>query len=171
MPREPVGQNEHVADVTVRGRTHAVVRDLGRIDFDNLRREVQEVGASAIWWGALFGRAQGDVGRAKLNLDVVESTTAKQLRVEKGRVGEKITDKIIEEETGLHANVRAAREALIEAEEQANILRSVSWAIDQKQRTLAAMTGALAREIGGAPDDPLRAAQRGRMTDRRTAVR
>ena len=78
-------------------------------------------------------------------------------------------DQIINEETKMHADVIRAKEALIEAEEGANILKTVAFAIIEKQKTLTKLTGALAREMDG-DEDPLRTLQRGRTPDRR-AVR
>lgn len=160
-------------DVALRGRSHEVTRALAEINFDNLTSEVQNVGGTAIWWGVLHAHAQADVGRAKLRVEVIEGQTAKQLRRDRNTAGEKVTDKIIEEETSLHRDVQTAKEELIRAEERANILRAVQFAVEQKQRTLTALSGALAREMGanhvdGA--DALRSVQRGRMPDRR-AVR
>ena len=144
MSREPVGGGD---SIVVRGRTATIVRTIAEIDLDNLTREVQDVGGTAIWWGVLYARAQSDVGRAKLHVGVMEGQFAKAERTRRFNTGEKITDKIIEEETALSPDVIRAREELIDAEERAAMLRSVTFAVEQKQRTLTAMTGAIAREI------------------------
>jgi len=173
--REPIERRQQqnggaeLPAVRVGVRAYNIARELGQIDLDNLQREVQEVGGFAIWWGVLWAQTQTVVARAKLRLEVVEGQTAKQLRVDKTRVGEKITDQIINEETKMHADVIRAKEALIEAEEGANILKTVAFAIIEKQKTLTKLTGALAREMDG-DEDPLRTLQRGRTPDRR-AVR
>jgi hypothetical protein len=172
---------EPIADgldrVTVSGRTATVVRTLAEIDTDNLTKEVQEIGGTAIWWGVLYARALREVGRAKLRVGVVEGQTARALRVTlaRDRGLEKVTEKIIEQEVTLHADVIAAKEEHIAAEERANMLRAVTFAIEQKQRTLTALTGAIAREFyANAPtgaDDVLRTMQRGRTPDRKSVFR
>jgi hypothetical protein len=171
MAREPVGggNDERTTEIAVGGRTREITRALGEIDYDNLIRETQDIGGHVIWWGVLHARAMKEVGRAKLRADVVEAQTARALRHERTRNGEKVTDKIIDEETSLHRDVIAAKEALIDAEERANILKSVSFSLEQKNRLLTSLTGAIAREMGAnsAPDDTLRAMQRGRMGSRR----
>jgi len=158
--------------VTLGGRTHDVVRTLAEINFDNLRDEVQKVGGTAIWWGVLYARASAEVGRAKLRVEIVEGQTAKQIRRERNNAGEKVTDKIIDEETSLHVDVQTVKEELIKAEERANILRAVQFAVEQKQRTLTALSASLARELGAnhVDGDALRTLQHGRTPDRR-AVR
>lgn len=170
MAREPVGGDGGGDLVRVGDRTYSIVRTLAEIDLDNLTREVQDVGGHAIWWGVLYAHAQKEVSRAKLRVEVVEAQTAKALRLERARREEKVTEKIIEEETTIHKDVTAAKEVLLDAEERAGMLRAVTFAIEQKQRTLTAMTGALAREMGAnttSEVDALRGLQHGRMSHRR----
>jgi hypothetical protein len=129
---------------------------------------VQEAGGFSIWWGVLHARAIKEVSRAKLRVEIVEGQTAKNLRLSRNSTGEKVTDQIIKEETSLHKDVITAKEELIEAEERANMLRSVTFAVEQKQRTLTALTGALAREVtADTSPDALRRFQSGRMGSRR----
>lgn len=176
MAREPVGGDD--IEIIVAGRhvplrlgdyVHVIGRALVTIDYDNLIGETSDIGGHVQWWGVLHARAMKEVGRAKLRVDVVEGQTARALRLERTREGARVTDKIIDEETSLHRDVIAAKEALIDAEETANILKSTTFALEQKNRMLTSLMGAVAREMGAnaAPDDTLRAMQRGRMGSRR----
>jgi hypothetical protein len=140
MARQPVNGNSEATSVEVAGRTVNVSRSLGEINFDNLQREIADAGGSAVWWGVLHAQATAGVGRAKQQRDVTKSTVARNIRRERTRIGEKVTDASVAEEVTLDETVRDAEHAIIDAEERANILRAVAFACSEKQRTLTALS-------------------------------
>lgn len=157
--REPLALIEHD------GRLAHVDRALGEIDLDRLATEVQEAGGHAIWWGILAARGAGAAARAKRALKVTRAERGKHHRSQLARdPGAKITDKIIEEMVETDPAVDIAEQSVINADEQAAILRSVAMSVDEKQRTLRALTSALARELDATHDgDPLRTTMRREM--------
>ncbi len=163
MPREPIGEG---ASVSVEGRTINVARALGEIDFDNLTKEVHEAGGHVIWYGTLVARAYSQQRRAKLQLETVRAEVSKELRRDAMRLGEKTTERSIEENVLLDSRVRASENLMIECEEHVMILTAVQRALEEKQRTLRMMVGTLAREIDASGGGDLRETMRQKFRER-----
>ena len=170
MPREPVSNGDAASDVarvSIEGRTIEITRTLGEINFDNLTKEVQEAGGQVVWYGTLAARAYSQQRRRKIQLEIARAEVSKDLRREAARLGEKTTERSIEENVLLNDRVQNVESALIDAEEHAMILTAVQRALEEKQRTLRMIVGTLARELdasGGA--ESLRETMRQKFRER-----
>lgn len=140
-------ETNHIADVRSRERTLEITRSLGEIDLENLSREVREIGGHSIWWGVLAAQGAADHERACDHLKIVEATAGNQLRFEHQRAGDKFTVDSIRDEVMLTDTAKAARMAVIDTKERADILRAVSYSIGGKQRTLESLSANIGREI------------------------
>lgn len=145
--RQPVALEEPLARLELGGRHVDITRVLGEIDLDNLSDEVSKAGGNAVWWGTLAARARGEHERAKATLEVIKAEIGRKSR-SKRSLQEKVTERMVEEDVLLDPAYRVAVDAVIDAEERANILRAVQYAVEQKQRTLDNLAIMLARERG-----------------------
>jgi len=153
MPRqavtETVDQNGHIVK-TVSVPGHAPVDitvALGALDTDNLVGEARTVGAHAVYFGVLYAEAMANQRRAKLRVEVTKATLGRRIRREAVRDSAKTTERSIEEDVLLSPEYQTAEHAHIDAEETADILRSVSYTAEQKHRTITALMAQVNREL------------------------
>lgn len=147
-------EGDIVAVVTVAGRAPVeIARNLGTIDTDNLAGEIAQTGGFSVYLGVLAAEAFAAQRRAKLHVEVVKATLGRRFRADAARDSEKVTERIIEEKIILSSEYQQAETAHIDAELSANVVRATHTSIDQKQRTLSALGGQVAREMeaGRAP--------------------
>ena len=145
-------------------RIVGVARSLGEIDLDDLHREVREAGGNSVWWGVLQAEADAGVARATLALKTIEAETAKAYRTQQLRLDQKCTEAMVSEHLTLDADVRNAKEAVIEAERRAAIVRAASMAVNQKARTIQNLAFLIGQEHG-ARTSPLRERVRDELRD------
>lgn len=131
-----------------------VVRDddegligLAAIDLDDVRGEVERAGVYAENAGRRSAEADAEVSRAKLALDVTKADLSRKARKKLLLLGEKVTERMIEEEVLLDPAYKVAVDAVIDAEERAEIVRSAAKARESKQRLMSGLSALLAREI------------------------
>jgi hypothetical protein len=133
-------------------RTVQIIASLGRIDTENLRQEVEEVGASAVWWGVLTAEARRQAGLATMQEDLAKANLNKSLREEAVGRGEKPTVDQIAAAILAHKDTQAARLATLNAEANASMIESVKYAIVQKSKTLEALAGLIVEELRARQD-------------------
>jgi hypothetical protein len=148
-----------IARVEVKDQAVAVKRAVGDIDLDNLTGEVSESGGYALWWAHLKAKAEGEVERMDLALDVLSAKKAKEFRIKQQRADAKTTEPMVAEFLMLDEDVMAAKVALIDAKEKASLVRAAYDAAQQKSRTLQNLTFLIGAEVG-ANHDPLRTRMR-----------
>ena len=151
--------SEEIARIEVKDQAVAVKRATGDIDLDNLTGEVSESGGYALWWAHLKAKAEAEVERMDLALDVLSAQKAKDFRIKQSRLDAKTTEPMVAEHLMLDPDVQAAKEALIEAKEKASLVRAAYDAAQQKSRTLQNLTFLIGAEYG-ANHDPLRTRMR-----------
>jgi len=144
--------------VTLRERSLEITRQLGRINTDNLKEEVEDSGADSIFWGVQAAHASADAEKAKLRVEVVKAEIGKQRRQQNTLGGAKSTERSIEEDIILDERYQAAMAAQIDAFERAGVLNSVRFAVDRKQKTLESLSNLLTLELmarrSGLPSSP-----------------
>lgn len=160
-----------IARIEVKEQSVAVKRAIGDIDMDNLTGEVSESGGYALWWAHLKAKAEAEIERLDLALDVLSAKKAKDWRVQQARLDNKVTEPMVKEFITLDADVLAAKEALIDAKEKAALVRAAYDAAQQKSRTLQNLTFLIGAEYG-ATHEPLRQRMRedAKKIDRRRPV-
>lgn len=151
----PKPETRVLARVRAGDREIEMVSSLGRIDLDNLRNEIEETGAEAVWWGILAGEAKRKAGQAKLFLEQTEARLGKEARTLALQRAVKTTNDAVREEIVLHPDYGAAYKQWVDAEADASMVDSAKFTIARKQSTLEQLTGLLFAEEG-ARRDPFR---------------
>ena len=83
---------------------------------DDLDRAFREQAALRLWYATQAAKAKEQHSKAKLSLEIVEASVAKELREKAATAGEKIVEARINSELALDRRVFAARKRVIEAE-------------------------------------------------------
>lgn len=148
LPPTPDG----AAQVDLGDRVAQIVTSLARIDTENLKLEVEEIGADAVWWGLLNAEAQRQAGLAAFEEDLIKATLNKRLREEAVGRGEKPTVDQIAAAILVHPETQAARVATLNAEASASMVESAKYAIVQKSKTLEALAGMIVEELRARQD-------------------
>jgi hypothetical protein len=143
LPLTPEGQ----VVIDLGDRVVQLVASLGRINTENLKQEVEEVGATAVWWGLLNAEAQRQAGLAKLDEELTEARLNKTVREEAIARGEKPTVDQVAAMIQVHAETQAARLATLNAEANASMIESVKYAVVQKSKTLEALASMITEEL------------------------
>src|SRR3990167_8523625 len=132
---------------TGRTFTDEQLQALGRLNLDNLREEISQVGAEAIWWAVLSAQARRAENDEKLNLDILKAQLAKDYRTQAVARGERATDASTQEAVLIDPRHQDAARRYLNAQESANILESVKFTLARKQSTLEALAGLVVQEI------------------------
>lgn len=148
-----------VAQVDLGDRVAQIVASLGRIDTENLKLEVEEVGATAVWWGLLNAEAQRQAGLASLDEELTKARLNKIVREEAIARGEKPTVDQVAAMILAHPDSQNARLATLNAEANASMIESVKYAVVQKSKTLEALAGMIVEELRARVDPSIRAQQ------------
>lgn len=101
-----------------------------------LHDAVVEQAALAAFYGELHAKATRQSSMLKLNLNAVEARIDAEIRGKAGDEGKKITEKAIEAAVNDDNRVKAARKALIVADEVRNTLFAACDAIRQRRDSL-----------------------------------
>ncbi len=128
-----------------------VTESLGRISMDNLREEVENTGAEAVWWGQIAASARHAADQARAHMEVVRAQLRNAVRQAAmagypgptGRRDPSTTVDAINDGVVLHPDFQAAQAAYFAAEEKAMIAESVKYAVVQKGQHLANHLGHL----------------------------
>ena len=145
--------SDAIAPIEIDGHSRRIARSLGDVNLDDLPSEVENAGGSAIWWGYQYARALRGAKLEKRNVKIVMATRAREIRERcllPSYVGPKLTEAGLGELLTLDTVVQEAETRHIEAEFVADTLRAVHGAVEEKQRTLRNLTGALQREMSAA---------------------
>lgn len=149
MAKQPVKGSQtggQGMEVNLGDRAVAIVDSLGRIDLDNLRREVEEAGANSLWWGVLTAQARRRAGEAKLALEIEEGRLYAEHQQAAANRGEKLTVDAIRSLVRLDPRYREAATLHLTAVESAEAVESAKYALVEKARTLQALAGLVMQE-------------------------
>jgi len=140
-------KHEVWATVQASGKAVEITENLGRIDYDNLAKEVGDVNAEGNWWSILTARARKRAKNAAQDVDVLQAQLRKAARIAALSRGEKFTVDVINDEVTMDPRMIAAKRAVADAEEEAEILDSAKWALSGKGRMLQEIAGLVREEI------------------------
>jgi hypothetical protein len=133
-------------EISTNGKTHAISDTLGRIDLDNLSREIEGCNAESVWWGVAAADADLAADRAKSLMDSVQADLNQRFRTK--AAGTRITDDAVKALTATHPEYREAQDAYFQAKRNASVIESVKYAVVQKARNLEKLTALLLAERG-----------------------
>ncbi len=140
--------------VQVEGKALEIERSFGRIEMDNLLKEVSEGNSESTWWGILCAKARSEAARAKTRIDVVKAEVAKKKRLFFESNLKSYTVDVIKDEVTADPNVQAAIEAHIVAEEKAGILEAAKDGSAGKARTLEKLSVLVGQEFSATHPRP-----------------
>src|SRR5229473_1884121 len=132
-------EDHQIAQVDIGTRTINMVESLGRIDMDNLREEIEETGAIALWWGDYSARARRLANDLKFQSEIVHAEVAQMVRREMVKKGERVTEDQVKEQCRLDTTYQAAYRAYLDAEADAEKIESAKFTIARKQSTCEAL--------------------------------
>ena len=138
--------NRSLARVITKEREVEIVERLGSIDLDNLREEYERTGADALFWGILTAGAKKRVSDADLAADIGEAKLGRRARMELEARGEKVTDQTAKDWVRASEEYRAAKQAVIDAQEQADMIESTKYVLAQKHENVGKLATMLAQE-------------------------
>jgi hypothetical protein len=141
-----------VAQAHLDDRTIQILASIGRIDTENLKQEVEEVGASAIWWGLLTAEAKRQSGLAFMQEDLTKARLNKTVRDDAMAKGDKPTVDQVAAMIQAHPEMQAARLHALNGEATASMIESVKYALVQKSKTLEALAGMIVEELRARQD-------------------
>ena len=141
-------------EVMVDGRAIKITESLGRLDLDNLKGEIREIGSTAVWWGILTANAKRRANDTKLSVEIIKAQLGREKRQSFEARGIKITERAIEEEMVLDPRYREVMEAYHQAQETADTVESTKYAIVGKSQNLAALAPMIAQEARADLPDP-----------------
>jgi hypothetical protein len=128
------------------GRAVEIANSLGRINLDNLRDEIQETGAEAMWFGTLSAQARRVANEAKLDLDIFTAQLDQEYRRQSEARAVKATEDNIKSQVKLDPRYRTKYVEYLQAEEKASVVESAKFTIARKQSTLENLVGLLIAE-------------------------
>lgn len=140
-------KNQTLATTVVNGRTIPITDTVGRIDLDDLKREISEIGSEQTWWGILSANADRRANDAKLTLEITKAQIGREKRQSFEARGIKVTERAIEEELILDPRYQDATKLYHEAVETASIMESTKFSVVNKATNLGALAPLVAEEV------------------------
>lgn len=135
------------AKVDATGKAVEITDNLGRIDYDNLQEEAGGVNAEGNWWNILAARARKRAKNAAHDVKVLEAQLRKRARADALSRAEKFTVDVINDEVTMNPMMVAAQRAVLDAEEEAEILEGTKWALRGKANMIQEIAGLVREEI------------------------
>jgi hypothetical protein len=135
-----------IANLDIGDRTVNLVESLARIDLDNLSRETEEIGVTALWWGHLAAQARRRANELEFVRDHIKAELGKEARIKLKQMGERVTEDGVKEIVMLDPRYKVAFDRHLDAEAAANTIDSAKFTIARKQSHMEALTPLLLAE-------------------------
>lgn len=136
--------------VKVSAQKHEVdsVNEDLRIDEDNLNSEYTKQPSLFTWYAVMSAESEALRDSLKFELEMLYAQIGKQVRLEIELCGDKVTEKLIDQEIARKEEYRQKKEELLEANRQFNVMKAVKEGLVQKKDMLISLGANLRGEIG-----------------------